>query len=268
MKDELLRFVENYQCGSEVSHIRIMLYGPIATGKSSFVNSTTTAVLGRMAIGAGTNRGNERTLRSYTTQYKVHKIRRGKEVPRVYYPMVFNDIMGLEDGEQIGVCPQDIDLVMKGHVKDGYKFNPRNPLSPTNSEFYNPNPNLTDRVHVLVCVLSANVPAIPTSIIKKMKEVRERAHELGIPQVAILTNIDSACAETQKDVKNVYRSKHLLKKMDAFSATVGIPINCIFPIKNYSEGNNEKDEDMDTLILTALKHMLNFGDDFIDSVSD
>lgn len=36
---------------------------------------------------------------------------------------------------------------------------------------------------------------------------------VGIPQVAIVTNIDTACGETQKNLRNVYRSKHLKKKV-------------------------------------------------------
>ena len=51
--------------------------------------------------------------------------------------------------------------------------------------------------------------------------------------------------------------------MKAFSAAVGIPMNCIFPVKNYSEEINIKD-DVDSLILSALRCMIDFGDDFID----
>ena len=31
--------------------------------------------------------------------------------------------------------------------------------------------------------------------------------------MAIMTNIDGACDETEKDLKNVYKSKHLKKKV-------------------------------------------------------
>lgn len=51
--------------------------------------------------------------------------------------------------------------------------------------------------------------------------------------------------------------------MERFSAEVGIPMNCIFPVKNYSE-EIETDDNIDMLILSALKNILNFGSDFIN----
>lgn len=54
-------------------------------------------------------------------QFKTHKIRKGREAPRTYYRFVFNDIMGLEDGEDNGVSVEDIKLAMKGCVMEGYK---------------------------------------------------------------------------------------------------------------------------------------------------
>ncbi|MEQ2272238.1 hypothetical protein XENORESO_017202 [Xenotaenia resolanae] len=110
--------------------------------------------------------------------------------------------------------------------------------------------------------MSANAQITP-SILEKMKSVRETASELGIPQMAMMTHIDDACGEIEKDLKTVYKSKYLRKKMKDFSAAVGIPINCIFPVKSYSEEIDLKD-DVDFLILSALKKMVDFGDDFIE----
>ena len=51
--------------------------------------------------------------------------------------------------------------------------------------------------------------------------------------------------------------------MEQFSADVGIPMNCIFSVKNYHEQIN-LNSDVDSLILSALKHIITYGDDFIN----
>ncbi|MEQ2187843.1 hypothetical protein GOODEAATRI_008750 [Goodea atripinnis] len=55
------------------------------------------------------------------------------------------------------------------------------------------------------------------------------------------------------------------KKMKDFSAAVGIPMNCIFPVKNYSE-EIDLNDDVDILILSALRKIIDFGDDFIEKI--
>lgn len=151
---------------------------------------------------------------------------------------------------------------MEGHVTDGHKFNPVTSLSNTDTD-YNKNPTEDDKVHLLVCVISANATEIKESVLQKMNSVRETACDLGIPQIAILTKIDEACPETEKDLKKLYKSKHLSKKMKYFSSATGIPQKCIFLVKNYSN-ECEPNEDVDTLILAALRKMIEFGDDFIE----
>uniref|UniRef100_A0AAV2J8S3 Reverse transcriptase domain-containing protein n=1 Tax=Knipowitschia caucasica TaxID=637954 RepID=A0AAV2J8S3_KNICA len=57
-------------------------------------------------------------------------------------------------------------------------------------------------------------------------------------------------------------------KLKSLATEVGIPLNCIMALKNYSEGEMKNNPDMDTLILTALKHIVQFGDDFIEEMTD
>ena len=42
-------------------------------------------------------------------------------------------------------------------------------------------------------------------------------------------------------------------------------MNCIFPVKNYHE-ENKLDGKMDSLILDALKNVVNFAEDYVDSL--
>ncbi|XP_007578846.1 interferon-induced protein 44-like isoform X1 [Poecilia formosa] len=258
-KQELLQYMNNFQPqNEEVEAIRVLLCGPVGAGKSSFINSVNNVLQGRMtneALASSTT-----SDQSFTKIYQTYKIK--KEGKGNFYPFVFNDVMGLED--RTGVRPDDIKIALKGHVKDGYKFNPASSLS-EDDPGYNSSPSISDRVHVLVCIYDANAPEMNQSVLQKMKEIREAASELGIPQLAILTHIDSACGETQKNLRNVYRSKHLKKKMGDFSSRLGIPMNCILLMKNYSDEIQLK-PDVDTLILSALKLMVDFGDDYADKL--
>lgn len=53
--------------------------------------------------------------------------------------------------------------------------------------------------------------------------------------------------------------------MGDFSATTGIPMNCTFPVKNYCE-EIELDDNVNTLVLSVLQLMVQFGDDFIEAI--
>ncbi|KAF1383087.1 hypothetical protein PFLUV_G00150680 [Perca fluviatilis] len=177
--------------------------------------------------------------------------------------------MDLKDGD--GICAEDIKLALGGHVKEGYQFKPSSPLSPGDPG-YNPRPSADDQVHVLVCVLSADSAEITDSVLKKMADIREAASELG-KQVNLISSqgsgkrphIDSACPETKKDLKNVYKSQQLKQKVKDFSAAVGVPENYIFPVKNYSDETDIND-DVNTLILSALRQMINLGDNFSEKL--
>ncbi|XP_059204468.1 interferon-induced protein 44-like isoform X3 [Centropristis striata] len=193
---------------------------------------------------------------------KTYKIQKGG--PGTFYPFAFTDIMGLEKETNRGVGLEDLKLAMKGHVKDAYNFNPLSPLSEDNQDYIK-NPTLKDQVHVLVCVVHANsVKILGNDCLTKMRQVRLAASDMEIPQLAIITKIDEACPEVQVDIKNVYKSKYLKEQTKALSVELGLPEYCIFPVKNYHSEINTND-DTDTLILSALRQIIHFGEDFVNS---
>ncbi|XP_050924719.1 interferon-induced protein 44-like [Lates calcarifer] len=176
-KQRDLQYVQEYRPeNGDIKHLRILLYGPVGGGKSSFINSVSTVMRGRTTIPAAASATTSDT--SFTRQYKTHQIRKGRGNPKTFYPFVFNDMMGLEEGSDSGVRADDIKLAMKGHVIEDHKFNPACPLSDEDPG-YNQTPSPDDRVHVLVCVISANSSEIKEPILQKMSSIRETARDLG-----------------------------------------------------------------------------------------
>ncbi|XP_076612308.1 interferon-induced protein 44-like isoform X3 [Chaetodon auriga] len=247
-----LQYVKEYRPQNENQQLRILLHGPPGAGKSSFINSVQSVLHGRMytqALENNTFQGH------FTKKYTTYKIQ--KERSDTFYPFVFNDIMGLGEGK--GVHVEDVKLALKGHVMEGYRFNPQSRLS-EDDRFYNKSPTANDKVHVLVCVIDASKLSMKEEVLQKIKDIRAEASDLGIPQVVIFTKPDRVCPEIEADVKNVYKVKILKKKLEKFSVEVGIPMKCIFPVKNYHE-EIDIDSDVDSLILSALRNIINFGDD-------
>uniref|UniRef100_A0A8C9ZDF1 Interferon-induced protein 44-like n=1 Tax=Sander lucioperca TaxID=283035 RepID=A0A8C9ZDF1_SANLU len=247
-----LQYVKDYKPQTDGQQLRILLHGPVGAGKSSFINSVQSVLRGRMYAQALVNNISRGCFTKKYTTYKIPKDQ------RTFYPFVFNDIMGLAPVK--GVSVDDVKLALKGCVKEDYAFNPESTLSEDN-QFYNKHPTTNDKVHVLVCVIDANtVINMSEEIVKKIRDIRMEASKLSIPQVAIFTKIDAICPEIKEDVKNVYKIKSIKEK---FSVNVGIPMSCIFPVENYHEEIN-LNNDVDSLILSALKHLIDFGDDCIN----
>ncbi|XP_024909288.1 interferon-induced protein 44-like [Cynoglossus semilaevis] len=255
--ETILDFVKGYRPkNSDVEHIRILLHGPVGAGKSSFINSVDSILQGHICVRAPVDGISTET---YTQEYKTYKISNGDGG---FYSFVFNDTMGLEKDFDAGVMVEDMKLLLGGHVEENYKFQSNRSVREAG---YRHNPTLQDRVHVLVFVVPAEkVKLLSDEVWKKLREVRLEARQTGIPQIALITKVDE-CPEVGDKIENVHKSKNLKEQVELVHKSLGISPNCIFLVKNYHQ-ELQLNNDTNHLILTALKQMLHFGEDFLNNL--
>ncbi|RXN06141.1 interferon-induced 44-like protein [Labeo rohita] len=238
---------------ANVQYVRILLTGQIGAGKSSFINTVNSAFQGRITSEALADAD---TGTSFTKTYRTYYIRDGESA----LPFVFNDIMGLEAGESHGAHQEDIAKCLEGLLKEGHNFNP---VISSKKEDCRSKPSTEDLTYCLVYVIAADkVSMMEKSVIQKMRDIRQKASDLEIPQAIIMTKVDEICPLVRKDLRKIYTSKKIKEKMQQCSNSVGVPMSHIFPVKNYHEEIDTND-DMDVLILRALTQIVQIADDLL-----
>ncbi|ROI62445.1 Interferon-induced protein 44-like [Anabarilius grahami] len=168
--------------------------------------------------------------------------------------------MGLESQDLHGIHPDDVVKAMEGCIKERYKFNPASPVSPQDESFRS-NPSLQDQTYCLVFVMPADkISLMDKNVITKIKYIKNKANELEIPQVVIMTRADEVCPLVKENIRKIYTSKKIKEKLEECSECMGIPVSQVFPVKSYHE-EIDTQADIDVLILRALTHIVQVAND-------
>ncbi|KAM9686115.1 interferon-induced protein 44-like isoform 1-T1 [Trichechus inunguis] len=242
-----------------IPEIRILMLGPVGSGKSTFINSVKSVFQGhviRQAI-AGSD------ITSITEQYRIYSIKDGKD--GISLPFMLCDSPGLEEKEEAGLCIDDISHILKGCIPDRYQLNPQKPITPSHSTFIT-SPSLKERIHCVAYVLDVNsVNHLPCKMVKKFKRVQKEVLHLGIAHVALLTKVDNWDEILQDDFLNMNRSMTYESQIMRVSKMLNIPISNILMVGNYAS-ECELNPLKDVLILSVLRQMLRATDDFLEDL--
>ncbi|XP_066548360.1 interferon-induced protein 44-like [Amia ocellicauda] len=256
-KERLMKEIRNLKPpGEEWSEFRILMLGQISAGKSSFLNTVGSIFQDRLSSRAVVREGSNSVTKKFTA-YNLRDKKTGS-----YLPFTLCDVMGMEEVDEQGIHPEDIISAAKGLMKDGYEFNPVSPLKPDPSN----RPPVTDQAHCIIYIVAADqLSLLKPNIMDKVKRVRNKLSDLGLPQVVLLTKVDTACPLVKEDLCKVYTSIYMKQQIEKCSQTVGIPVSHILPVKNYHEETSLND-DLDVLILSALLQTLHFANDHFENV--
>uniref|UniRef100_A0A8C4SZC6 Interferon-induced protein 44-like n=2 Tax=Erpetoichthys calabaricus TaxID=27687 RepID=A0A8C4SZC6_ERPCA len=261
IKDELLEDIRKYESLTKsVEEPRILLVGQIGAGKSSFFNSVNSVFRGHVMLQAATGYGET----SVSKQYRMYAVQDGKGGRRLPYTLC--DTMGLESSDDDeGIHVDDIISVIKGHVTDMYEFNPKAPITSYDNR-YRKDPSLADKVHCIVFVVEADkISFVDQNLLEKFKTIKSEVNRMGIPQLVLVTKIDEACQEVNKDLTKVYWSNYLHEKVIQLKQMLGVSVSAVSLVKNYST-ETEVDLNVDILLLKALQQMLRAADACFDEM--
>ncbi|KAF7202583.1 interferon-induced protein 44-like isoform X1 [Nothobranchius furzeri] len=256
-KTTLMKTVSSYRpkC-EEVPQARVLLLGPLHSGKSSFISSVQSLFNGRVSNRAMVGSFFPTSFTKKLQSFSIHTQKREENTG-----LVLCDIPGLGDGEVSGLTLHDILSVIKGHVPEGHKFSPGQPVV-SETDGYVKSPSLKEKIHCVAFVVDASrITSYSKGLGSTFKQLREHISDLCVHQVALLTHVDKVCPKTARDVSEVYRSLSIKETMSKAGALLGMSTSYIVPVKNYSS-ELDLDVNTDVLLLSAVDHILNYADLF------
>ncbi|KAF5893558.1 interferon-induced protein 44-like, partial [Clarias magur] len=199
----LIDTLKGFKICNKVPELHFLMYGPVGAGKSSTINTIKTIFEGRPFINCLAAALSEESHTKHFDRFDVSK-------ENGSYPFAFYDTMGVQAKK--GVLVEDIISALKGHIKVGYRWDPQIPIS-EDDKYYLKNPSLCDRMHCLLFIIPADKFAfMGNDFLQQFKTVSEAARNLGVPQVVLMTRVDSICEMTRDNLRNIYKSKKIRKK--------------------------------------------------------
>ncbi|XP_056309793.1 interferon-induced protein 44-like [Danio aesculapii] len=95
---------------------------------------------------------------------------------------------------------------------------------------------MSDKAFCLVYVIDAStVQFTDDRLIEKLRIIRHKISEEGIPQVVVMTKVDEACSLVRDDLRENLHEQEDQREDGVLQWKCGGAMNRIFPVKNYSD---------------------------------
>ncbi|KAL3861467.1 hypothetical protein ACJMK2_007501 [Sinanodonta woodiana] len=244
--------IENYSPRSTLSvpDAKILLIGPVGSGKSSFVNTINSIF--NDTITNQTNSG--KSYNSLTTVYRQHRIQSKRKEGCLRFQLC--DTPGLQ--ENYGPTDNNLKHLFDGKLPDGCKVSYVD-VNP-NIEGFNKRPELKDQVHCVVFVLDATtLEVLGSNIRTQLHSLLRELNTREIPKVIVLTKIDELSKMVEDDVSNVFRCPRVKAAVKRAAEVLGVTLNTVHPIKNY-EHEVVLNAKISQLAIVALDQIIGFAD--------
>ncbi|XP_072918663.1 interferon-induced protein 44-like [Hemitrygon akajei] len=249
-KNELIDIIKTYKPFLNSStRPTILLIGPLGAGKSSFISSVDSVFHDYV-----TNRA---FAGNTTTKFSKYSFQAGKATAS----LILCDTLGLAKVGEFGISDEEIINILNGLIPNQHQFN-----SPSKIEREENSPT-GPTVHCVAYIIDASQsPILSGPMRARVLGIQSQIKKLDIPQIVLLTKVDKACSLVAKDLKYVYRSEHITKKIMEVGEQLRIPISCVVPVNNYWF-SHELDCVTDILILSAIKLMLQSVDTYFENMA-
>ncbi|XP_053388784.1 interferon-induced protein 44-like isoform X2 [Mercenaria mercenaria] len=253
LKDELENFEPMGDLLAGEVHfpqVNILLFGCVGAGKSSVFNTINSVFRGKIFNVALASCAEH----VVTTKFTKYRVMSGSSTLPMPLKFRLCDMRGLD--EEHLMTKENMRYILEGSIADRFPFDPSGNIS-VDMPGFKKHPGLDEKIHCVALVQDASMvdtlQVLSPEVTKNIKEMQTVMNSLDIPQVVILSKIDSICEATKQDAANAFRSAKVEK---CVSEVLGLPKNMVFPMKNY-ENECQLDPSIDTMALLTLKGILN-----------